>query len=111
MSYDASVAADWTFLTNYSHVLLCIAAEPDLTMREMATRVGITERATQRILVDLIEAGYLEVEKTGRRNRYKVNGDQPLRHPLERQNPVSALLALKSPNGVAFSKGRRTKPQ
>lgn len=88
------MAEGWTFLTNYAHVLLCIAAEPDITLREAAQRVGITERAAQRILADLIEAGYLQAEKVGRRNRYKVNGTLPLRHPLESKNPISVLLAL-----------------
>jgi DNA-binding transcriptional ArsR family regulator len=92
-----AVAADWTFLTNHSHVLLSIGAEPELTIREVAVRVGITERAAQRILADLIEGGYVEAERVGRRNHYKVNGDLPLRHPLERENPVSALLALTAP--------------
>lgn len=72
-------------------------------MREVAMRVGITERAAQRILADLIEAGYLEAERIGRRNRYSVNGALPLRHPLEQGNPVSALLALVSPGGKAFA--------
>lgn len=72
-------------------------------MREVAVRVGITERAAQRILADLIEAGYLESERIGRRNRYKVNGALPLRHPLEQGNPVSTLLALLGPNGTAFA--------
>ena len=97
------MATEWTFLTNYSHVLLAIAAAPDQTMREVAVRVGITERAAQRILADLIEAGYLESERIGRRNRYKVNGALPLRHPLEQGNPVSTLLALLGPNGTAFA--------
>ena len=97
------MATEWTFLTNYSHVLLSIAAAPDQTMREVAISVGITERAAQRILADLIEAGYLESERVGRRNRYKVNGSLPLRHPLEQGNPVSTLLALLGPNGTAFA--------
>ena len=98
------VAGNWTFLTNHSHVLLCIGAEPDLTMREVAARFGITERAAQRILADLIEAGYLEAEKIGRKNHYKVNGDLPLRHPLERANPVSTLLALTGSHGNASAR-------
>jgi hypothetical protein len=97
------MATEWTFLTNYSHVLLSIAAAPDQTMREVAISVGITERAAQRILADLIDAGYLESERVGRRNRYKVNGSLPLRHPLEQGNPVSTLLALLGPDGTAFA--------
>jgi len=90
-------AERWTFLTNYSHVLLCIAADPSIRLREVAERVGITERAAQRIVADLIEAGYLESTRQGRRNQYRVNGSLPLRHPLEEQNQVKALLALIHP--------------
>lgn len=89
----------WTFLTNYSHVLLTIAAEPEIRIREVADRVGITERAAQRILADLVESGHLEIEKIGRRNRYSVNASLPLRHPVERENQVRALLALTRPDG------------
>jgi predicted ArsR family transcriptional regulator len=89
----------WTFLTNYSHVLLTIAAEPEIRIREVADRVGITERAAQRILADLVESGHLEIEKVGRRNRYSVNASLSLRHPIERENQVSALLALVRPDG------------
>lgn len=90
-------AEAWTFLTNYSHVLLTIASEPEVRLRDVAVRVGITERAAQRIVADLIEAGYLAAEKVGRRNRYAVNPDLPLRHPIERENKVAALLALTRP--------------
>lgn len=85
---------DWTFLTNHAHVLLCIARDPEARMREVADLVGITERAVQRIVADLAAAGYLERIRTGRRNRYKVNVDVPLRHPIERHRRVSSLIAL-----------------
>jgi predicted transcriptional regulator len=84
----------WTFLTNHAHVLLCIAAEPEVLMRDVATRVGITERAVQRIVADLEEAGYLVRQRVGRRNEYSIKGDLPLRHPVERHQRVTALLAL-----------------
>ncbi len=87
----------WTFLTNYGHVLLCIAADPEIRLRDVAAKVGITERAAQRIVADLIEAGYLESHKQGRRNQYRVDGSLPLRHPIEEQNHVTALLALLQP--------------
>lgn len=93
----------WTFLTNYSHVLLTIAAEPEVRLRDVATRVGITERAAQRIVADLIEAGYLAAEKVGRRNRYSVNPNLPLRHPIERDNKVAALLALSRPASASHA--------
>ena len=67
----------WTFLTNHAHVLLCIAKEPEARMRDVATLVGITERAVQRIVADLEEAGYIARIRHGRRNRYKVRDSLP----------------------------------
>ena len=91
----------WTFLTNHAHVLLCIARDPDARVRDIADVVGITERAVQRIVTDLESEGYLLVAKEGRRNRYEVLYDQPLRHPIERHRSVKALidLALEPPPG------------
>jgi DNA-binding IclR family transcriptional regulator len=85
-------AADWTFLTNHAHVLLCIAADPLARLRDLAERVGITERAVQRIVADLEAAGYLEHEREGRRNVYRVRAQMPLRHPVERHRKVAVLL-------------------
>lgn len=87
----------WTFLTNHAHVLLCIAADPDVRGRDIAERVGITERSAQSIVADLVEAGYLTREKVGRRNRYQVHAGKPLRHPLERHHEVAELLGLVEP--------------
>jgi predicted transcriptional regulator len=84
----------WTFLTNHSHVLLCIEENPDVLMREVAAQVGITERAAQRIVSELEDAGYLSHEKVGRRNRYEVHPDLPLRHPLEDHLEIGALLRI-----------------
>lgn len=84
----------WTFLTNHAHVLLCVAADPDVRLREVAERVGITERATQRIVAELEAEGYLSHEKVGRRNRYEVNASLPLRHPLEDHLEIGALLRV-----------------
>ena len=84
----------WTFLTNHSHVLLCIAENPDVRLRDVAEQVGITERATQRIVAELEAAGYLSHEKVGRRNRYEVHPDLPLRHPLEDHLSIGALLRV-----------------
>ena len=86
--------ADWTFLTNHAHVLLCIAREPEVRMRDVAQQVGITERAVQRIVSDLEHAGYLHRSREGRRNRYEVQTELPLRHPIERHERVSSLLSL-----------------
>lgn len=83
----------WTFLTNHAHVLVCIATESDIRGRDIAARVGITERAVQAIVSDLVEAGYVTRTREGRRNRYGLNTDKPLRHELEHNHSVGDLLA------------------
>jgi len=85
--------AGWTFLTNHAHVLVCIAEEPDIRGRDIATRVGITERAAQSIIADLVADGYVIRSREGRRNRYEVIPDVPLRHPLEDEHTIGELLA------------------
>ena len=84
----------WTFLTNHSHVLVLIHANPDVVLRQVALDVGITERAVQRIIQDLESAGFIERERVGRRNRYEVLVDQPLRHPIESHRNIGDLLDL-----------------
>ncbi len=86
--------ADWTFLTNHAHVLLCVARDPGVRLREVAVTVGITERAAQKIVADLVEAGYLEREREGRRNHYHLNPDQPLRHPMDREHQIGEILQM-----------------
>jgi predicted transcriptional regulator len=94
-SRGASVgAAKWTFLTNHAHVLTVLDANPDMVLREVALRVGITERAVQRIIVDLEESGFLERTRVGRKNHYRVITDKPLRHPIESHRTIGDLLAL-----------------
>ncbi|MCS7034186.1 MAG: winged helix-turn-helix domain-containing protein [Phycisphaerae bacterium] len=83
----------WTFLSNHTHVLVCLAQNPQMLMREVAARVGITERAVQRIVQELEEAGVLERLKQGRRNSYVIHADVPLRHPVEAHRSVAHLLA------------------
>lgn len=90
----SSGPAEWTFLSNYAHVLVCVARDPQVRMRDVAARVGITERAVQRIVSDLMEAGYLRCEKLGRRNRYHLDLSRPLRHPLEGDCAVGELMSL-----------------
>jgi MarR family protein len=90
----AGQEAAWTFLTNHAHVLLCLAMDPKVRMREVAGRVGITERAVQKIVADLEDGGYLTRVRSGRRNRYQVHSHQPLRHPIESHRSVAWLLAL-----------------
>ena len=82
----------WTFLTNHAHVLLCVWEDSEARVRDIATRVGITERAVQRILQELESEQYLIRERVGRRNRYRVRADRPFRHPVEDHRPVSLLL-------------------
>ncbi len=86
--------ATWTFLTNHAHVLLCVWEDSEARVRDIAMRVGITERAVQRILQELESEQYLVRERVGRRNRYRVRGDRPFRHPVEDHRPVSILLQL-----------------
>lgn len=90
------MTADWTFLTNHAHVLLCIARDPEIRLRDVAGAVGITERATQRIVADLVEAGYLTRHRVGRRNEYQVHSTLPFRHPVEEKSQVGDLLRLLS---------------
>ena len=85
-------SAPWTFLTNHAHVLICIADNPEVRMRDVAARVGVTERAVQRIVSELEEGGYLSHERVGRCNRYNVHTALPLRHPIEQHCLVSSLL-------------------
>lgn len=91
--------AGWTFLTNHSHVLLCLERDHQVRLRDVAELVGITERAVQRIVTELEEGGYLRRKRQGRRNVYEVLPDRPLRHPLESHRSVRALLRLLRPEG------------
>ncbi len=86
--------AGWTFLSNHTHVLVCIARDPAVRMREVADQVGITERAVQRIVRDLVDSGYLTREREGRHNVYGVRTERPLRHDLERSTDLGALLEV-----------------
>ncbi len=89
-----AAGGSWTFLTNHAHVLLCLAAEPDVRLRDVADTVGITERAVQHIVADLAAAGVVERTREGRRNRYTVHPELPLRHPVEAHRHVGDLVAL-----------------
>jgi hypothetical protein len=92
----------WTFLTNYGHVLVCVARDPEARLRDISEQVGITERAAQRIVADLVAEGYLRRSRVGRRNRYEVDPRRPLRHPVESGSEVGALLRLvASPRSTA----------
>lgn len=82
----------WTFLTNHAQVLLCLAETPDIRLRDVAERVGITERAAQRILADLIDAGYVKTTRVGRRNHYTLDRERAMRHTAQVGHEVGALL-------------------
>ena len=84
--------SEWTFLTNHAQVLLCVVRESDNRLRRIAECVGITERATHRIIADLVEAGYLTKHRLGRQSYYEVHAEMPLRHPLEGGAQVGDLL-------------------
>jgi len=89
-----SETAAWTFLSNHSHVLLVLCAEPETRLRDVAERVGITERAVQKIVAELEAAGVITRHKDGRRNRYEVHDDRPLRHPVEAHRRVADLIRM-----------------
>lgn len=82
----------WTFVTSHAVLLLEVKRAPDSTVRELAQRAGLTERQTHRVLSDLVEEGYLERERIGRRNRYSVNVKAPMRHPSVRTQQIGDLL-------------------
>ncbi len=90
----ASPSRHWTFLSNHAHVLVCLALDPDARLRDVALSVGITERAVQKIVTDLEQAGVLVRERAGRRNSYRLNLEVPLRHALESHKTVGTLLTL-----------------
>ena len=86
--------SQWTFLTNHAHVLLCIAEHPDFRLRDIADMVGITERAVHRIVSELTETGYVDVQRDGRCNVYVTHPERNLRHPIEAHCLVSDLIRL-----------------
>jgi DNA-binding MarR family transcriptional regulator len=84
----------WRFVTSHTQVLLCIARNPEIRIRDVADLIGITERAAQRIIADLVEAGYVERKRVGRRNHYLVKTDLRMRHPLQQAHEIGELLDL-----------------
>ena len=94
MSSPEITNRSWHFLTSHTQVLLAIHRNPEARLRDVADMVGITERAAQRIVNDLVEAGYLERERVGRRNRYSLNPDRPMRHPQQYEHEIGELLDL-----------------
>jgi hypothetical protein len=84
----------WSFLTNHARVLLCIAADPGARLRDVAATVGVTERRAHAIVTDLVDAGYVVKARDGRRNRYEIQTDLPLRDPVNRERTIGDLLDL-----------------
>ncbi len=84
----------WRFVTNHTQVLLCIANNPEIRLRDIAPIVGITERAAQRIVADLVEAGFVKRDRVGRRNVYKINRRKEMRHPAQFGHEIGPLLDL-----------------
>lgn len=99
MSSSSDGRRQWTFLTNHAHALVCIAQDPGIRIQDIADHVGITLRAAQSIVGDLVADGYVTRTRVGRRNTYEVHPELPLRHPLEQEHRVGELLdALLSPS-------------
>jgi hypothetical protein len=89
-----SPAPGWTFLTNHAQVLVCIARDPGVRLRDIGQRVGITERAAHRIVAELAAAGYITRQRNGRRNHYTINSHLPLPDPIAREQNVGELLEI-----------------
>ena len=105
---SAAVASGWDFLTNHAHVLLCVTNDHGIRLRDIADAVGVTERGAHKILSELVDEGYVLRERHGRRNRYKVKPELPLRHPLVHDREVGDLLeVLLRPERPARNGGRK----
>jgi hypothetical protein len=103
-------ASGWDFLTNHAHVLLCVADDPGIRLRDIAAAVGITERGAHKVLTDLVDEGYVLRERHGRRNHYTVKPELPLRHPLVNDREVGDLLnVLLRPERPARNGGGRAR--
>ncbi len=98
--------SSWAFLTNHARVLVCIADEPGVRLRDISERVGITERAAHRIVAELADAGYITRKRNGRRNAYVVHMERPLPDALAREQKVGDLLAVLARPGDGAAAGR-----
>ena len=103
MSQDRSPS--WSFLTNHAQVLLCIAHDPGVRLRDIGEAVGITERAAHRIVAELAAAGYLARRRTGRRNHYTIKSHLPVPDPLAREQKIGDLLAVLTGHSLAETNG------
>jgi predicted transcriptional regulator len=91
---SAKPTKNWSFLTNHARVLVCVAQDPGIRLREIGNAVGITERAAHRIVSELADAGYISRERQGRRNRYSVQAHLPLPDPIAREQKIGELLSI-----------------
>ena len=98
MSSSEDNVKTWRFLSNHTQVLLCLSRDPNARFRDIAQSVGITERAAQRIVADLIESGYVESERVGRRNHYRITADIAMRHPAQDGHEIGEILKLLRPS-------------
>src|SRR6476646_10068098 len=104
----SATSARWDFLTNHAHVLLTISQDPGIRLRDIAAAVGITERSAHKILSELVDEGYVLRERHGRRNRYTVKAELPLRHPLVQDREVGDLLDVLGGPERPATKGARS---
>jgi DNA-binding IclR family transcriptional regulator len=88
------LVAEWSFLTNHARVLVCIAHDPGVRLRDIATALGITERTAYGIVMDLTAAGYVVKDKNGRRNRYQIQAHLPMREAVSRERTIGEVLEL-----------------
>jgi DNA-binding transcriptional ArsR family regulator len=98
--------AEWSFLTNHARVLLCIARDPGVRLRDIAATLGITERTAFGIVADLTDAGYVVKERDGRRNRYDIQHHLPLADPTSQERTIGEVLELLGGREVT-DRGRR----
>jgi len=101
----------WSFLTNHGRVLLCIAHDPGVRLRDIAARVGITERSAYGMVADLAAAGYAVKQKDGRRNRYQIQAHMPLPEPASQQLAIGEVLALLAGAGAGRQLTRGNLPE
>jgi hypothetical protein len=97
---DSLTVESWSFLTNHARVLLCIAQDPGIRLRDAATTLGITERSAHGIITDLTAAGYVVKQKYGRRNRYQIQAHLPLPEPTSHEPAIGDVLALLAGDGA-----------
>lgn len=98
MDQVQTTSSNWTFLTNHAHVLLCLAQSSSMRMRDIADKVGITERAVQHIIADLVNTGYIDRVRDGRCNVYQLHLNQNLRHPIEAHRKIAGLISFINDN-------------